>query len=304
MRWGVVLALLAGFGGRAAAQAPGVAVYEQGRNETQYEARISETARGLFRTGQAVKVQAVREQLKRKTCRLELPRAHEVRLGSRELYAAARRSHLRVGWAYTCTRCEDWHLNLAGGYLITTNGAAATCYHVVRPDREARDGCLVAADEAGRVWPITEVLAADRPSDSCVVQVGGVGFKPLPLNTNVYPGDAAFCYSDPLDRRGFFSSGIVNRFFRLPGRSTVTARRGAAHAPTRIDLSTDWAPGSSGSAVLDEYGNAMGHVSSISVISEEDQVDAGGVAAPCPAVITFHEAVSARDVLSLIRPAR
>ena len=36
----------------------------------------------------------------------------------------------------------------------------------------------------------------------------------------------------------------------------------------RLNVSTDWAPGSSGAAVLDERGNVIGHVSTISPMSE------------------------------------
>ena len=59
-----------------------------------------------------------------------------------------------------------------------------------------REGCLVAVDEAETVLPVAEVLAANRDSDACIVRVAGAGFRPLPLNTKVYPGDTAYCYSD------------------------------------------------------------------------------------------------------------
>ncbi len=126
------------------------------------------------------------------------------------------------------------------------------------------------------------------------------------MNTNVYPGDTAYCYSDPLDHRGFFSQGIVNRFYQFPGRRPFSAPASAAYAPTRLDVATAWAPGSSGSAVLDECGNVIGHVSTIAAFGEGEPSDAQPSApAVQPAMIVFHEAVSARDVLRLVaRPAR
>jgi hypothetical protein len=258
----------------------------------------------MFTAGDTIRLAQVKEQLKRASCQLELPPASATRLSAREICTAARRSHLRVGWSYFCSKCEDWHVNLAGGYLLTTNGAVATCYHVVQPVHEIRDGCLVAADEDGKVFPVKEILAANRYSDACILRVEGTNFRALPLNTNVHPGDVAYCYSDPLDQRGYFSDGIVNRFYQFPGRRPFSAPASASYSPTRLNVSTDWAPGSSGSAVLDECGNAIGHVSTIATVSEEEDVEAGVLRFPGPTMIVFHEAVAARDVLLLIRPPK
>jgi len=289
----------------APAQAPDVPLSKQGRWESQQEDAITSASRELFDAGRAVKLAVVKEQLKRPFCELDLPRASATKLSAREICVLARSSHLRVGWAYLCDRCDQWHVNLAGGYLLTTNGAVATCYHVVQPDRDMKDGCLVAADTTGKVFPVIEVLAANRYSDSCILRIAGEGFKPLALNTNVYPGDMAYCYSDPLDHRGYFSQGIVNRFYQFPGRRPISAPPSAAFAPTRINVGTDWAPGSSGSAVLDDYGNAIGHVSTIGVMSEEEASEPSE-SQPHPnpvlsAMIVFHEAVAAKDVLLLIK---
>ena len=67
-------------------------------------------------------------------------------------------------------------------------------------------------------------------------------------------GDSVWCLSDPRGERGYFSTGIVNRFVER----TVGDARGR-----RINVSTDWAPGSSGAAILDEAGNVIGHVATI-----------------------------------------
>ncbi len=109
----------------------------------------------------------------------------------------------------------------------------------------------------------------------------------------------------------------------------------------RLNVSTDWAPGSSGAAVLDQCGNAIGHVSTIAPLSESSRAprraprapvetpktpvekpDARnespapkpdpGSGTPAPraqpsdrfggaVLITLHEAVPARGVLALAR---
>lgn len=297
----VAAALLCGFACAALAQAPDVPIFKQGRRETQYDDQIRSISKELFRTGEVAKLTIVKEQLKRTSCRIELPAPRTAKLSSREICALARHSHLRIGWAFVCGKCDQWHANLAGGYLVSPDGVVATCYHVVQPGKEVKDGCLIAADENATVFPITEVLAADRYADAALLRVSVRDMSCLSLNTNVCPGDSAYCYSDPLDHRGYFSSGIVNRFYQFPGRRRFSSPESASYAPTRLNVSTDWAPGSSGSAVLDECGNAIGHVSTISAVADDEGSDSNETHTAGPTMIVFHEAVSARDLLRLIK---
>jgi hypothetical protein len=306
--FGLWMAILIASRAAVCGQAPDVPIQKQGRRQTQQEEEVSRESKALFSSGKAVKLAQVKDQLKRKSCELELPKPSTAKLSPREICVVARQSHVRIGWAYLCTECDDWHVNLAGGYFLNSNGVIATCYHVTQPEREIKDGCLVAVDDGGKIHGVVEILAANRYSDTCIARIEGEGFKPLPLNTNVYPGDIAYCYSDPLDHRGYFSQGIVNRFYQFPGRRPVTSPEGTAYAPMRLNVGTDWAPGSSGSAVLDEFGNAIGHVSTIATVTDEEVTDAPEKldrrAIAYATMIVFHEAVGARDVLWLIKPKK
>jgi Trypsin-like peptidase domain len=287
-----------------AAQAPDVPICNQDRLEAQSKTDIMDAAKLLISRGDVLSIAKVRKQLKRSSCQLALPEASTTRLPARDICVAARRSHLRIGWSYLCPKCGKWHVNLAGGYWLTADGAAATCFHVVEPALDLKEGCLVAVDEAGTVRPVAEVLAAKQESDACIVRIAGEGFTSLALNTNVYPGDTVYCYSDPVEHRDYFSAGIVNRFYRPAGSQPPGSRAAAAADTTRINVSTDWAPGSSGSAVLDECGNVIGHVAIISTFTGEANSKTQPAQAAKPTKIIFHEAVSARDVLRLIRPPR
>ena len=184
---------------------------------------------------------------------------------------------------------------------MTSSGAVATCFHVVNPGPGIREACLVAVDDQETVLPVTEVLAANRDCDACIVRVRGGHFRPLPLNTHVYPGDTAYCYSDPAQHRDYFSAGIVNRFYQCSVTRPAGSRSPSGVTLTRINVSADWAPGSSGSAVLDDCGNGIGHVVSISTMRDEPDSKAQDSHVEGRAAIVFHEAVSARDVLLLIR---
>ena len=287
----------------ASAQSPGVPIH----NPTLEVLRFTETtnaAQQLRLSGKAVSLAAVKEQLQRTACTLTLPSAGAETLSGRQVWERARAAHVRVGWFYLCPRCDDWHLNLAGGYALTADGAVATCHHVVRPSREIREGCLVAADDEGRLFPVTEVLAANRRADICIVRVAGAKFRPLPLNTNVSPGDTAYCLSDPLKEHGYFTKGIVNNFSQMPARRRRNGRSEPERAPVLMNVSTDWAPGSSGSAVLDEHGNAIGHVSTISAETDEPPRQTKARTNAPGTLIVFHEAVSAAEVRALIQPPK
>ena len=287
---------------QADGQASGVPVYHQDVN-AQENAELIAAANLLVKSNAALTPGVVREQLRRSSCRLEMPSPNHTKLTTREVCERARASYLRLGWFYVCTHCDQWRLTLGGGYLLTEDGAVGTVYHVVEPPRDLREGCLIAADDAGKLFPVTEILAASRDSDACILRVKGSGFVPLPLSTNVYPGDSVYCLSDPLGRRGYFSEGIVNRFFSLPERRLPYAPGAPLFAPTRMNVSTDWSYGSSGAAVLDQFGNAIGHVSIISVEGDES-APPGAAKETNPATMVFHEATSARDMLELLNQSK
>lgn len=276
------------------AQAPGVKIVRD-RGE-QFEAMVKK-ANELRETGSLLSIGDVTNQMPRTVCELKLPRPATKPLADREIWQRSREAHVRVGWHYLCKKCSKWHQNLAGGYFITADGVIATCYHVVEPGDDLREGYLVAGTEDGKLFPVTEVLAADATSDAAIIRAKVDGtVKPLALNTNVAPGDAAWCYSDPLGRSSYFSKGMVNRFFIQPRKQhTETAR---------MEVSTDWAPGSSGAAVLDECGNAIGHVSEISSASSGRGSGTNRTSSASSPMIVFHCASRAADVLALVKPAK
>ena len=132
----------------------------------------------------------------------------------------------------------------------------------------------------------------------------------MALNDQVGPGDVAYLLSDPGETQGFFSTGFVNRFYwKETGKHDPQTLEGVRDL--RINVSTDWSPGSSGAAVLDGCGNVIGHVSMISTLNRNaGPVNEGGpTTGPTQARVSFqsgstyvvlHEAVPARGVRLLV----
>jgi S1-C subfamily serine protease len=217
------------------AQAPGVPVYEARDSEKS----VGDTAMKLRKADKLVSDAVLTNHFSRRTTTLELPAPKRKTLEGRELWAAARAAHMRVGWHYLCSKCDQWHLSLAGGYAVTENGAVATCRHVVERPENFKEGFLVAADDKDNVFPVAEILASNPATDACLIKVDAKGLKPLPLSTDVGPGDRAFCFSWPLSQRGYFSEGIVNRFIsRTQRKSAPTGRPVPAARPSSTSAAT------------------------------------------------------------------
>ena len=240
--------------GIAMAQAPDVPIMP---DRVRSSPELIEAAEAARADGQLLSQEVVIEQITRQYVPTDsLPEPHSIPLHSREIWQRARTAYVRIGWHYLCNRCDNWHQSFAGGFFINPYGLIATCEHVIDPDRaNHREGYLIAATEDGTLYPVAEVLAAHTATDVAILRVAvDEPVEYLPLNVNAYPGDEAWCYSYPLQRAGYFSKGIVNRFHHMDIDGTEVAR---------LAVTTDWAPGSSGSAILDTYGNAIGMVSTI-----------------------------------------
>jgi len=283
---------------RLFAQAPGVPIMPDRIGASPALIEAAETARA---NGQLLSQEQVADQLKRESfSTTSLPKPHSIPLHSREIWHRARAAYLRVGWHYLCNRCDNWHQNFAGGFFINPYGLVATCEHVIAPQRNShREGYLIAASEDGTLYPVVEILASHAPTDVAILRVAVDKPVPyLPLNVNVYPGDQAWCYSYPLRRAGYFSQGIVNRFHY--------ENKDGAEVP-RLAVTTDWAPGSSGAAIIDTYGNAIGMVSTITPagtgrprtrIHRPQDEDPQEVLSD-PTAIIFRTAARAADIIAL-----
>ncbi len=295
----------------APAQAPGVPVYEEGRG-SQGDAAVLAQAQALRETGALRDYAELQAEMQRKpVCHLDLPSPHTRTLDARTRWQRARAAHLRLGFYYLCERCDDWHLSLAGAYAITADGAVATCAHVLAEMKGMKEGHLIAVTDDGQVLPVTTVLAYSSGTDCAIVRVAAPQpLTPLPLAADTMPGDAVWCFSDPVDKRGYYSEGIVSRFVRRPflrKRERAALPEGTPlPRPVWVETTTDWAPGSSGSALIDAAGNAVGHVSEIEPVLEDPRPRAKAKAKTEPALpratqIIFHQAIAAGEVRALIR---
>lgn len=247
---------------------------------------LLEIAGKMVTSGKFLDHTAVKEQLKQpKPERVALQTESTEAKSSRDIARLARTAHLRAGWYFRCTRCDKMHLNLGGAYAVAPD-VIATANHVIAPPDTLKEGWLIVADENNEIFTTTAILGSDARSDAALVRVVAGGLKPLPLRGDVELGEPAYCFSDPLKHRGYFSAGIVNRLFSNDAKEDPSSQR--------LNVSTDWAQGSSGSAVLDENGNVIGHVARIQTFNSNPPPSTG-------TTLVMHEAIPAKTVLNLVK---
>jgi hypothetical protein len=296
--------LLLAFVHASPAQAPGVPIYDEPQEDgiTAEDVALLQRAAALRAEGRLLALPAIQAQSKRSSCNLELPAPKKLPLDGVAVWRVARGAYVRIGYYYLCGECDDWHLDFAGGYAIAAGGVVATAQHVIDPsDRGIKEGYLVCVDEQGVMHPVEEILASNPLTDVAIVRTAAVGLLPLSLRVDVFPGEPAYVYSDPMHTRGFFSAGIVNRFVREHVQGSKSTR-------IVMNVSTEWAPGSSGAAVLDAFGNAIGHVAAIATHGDEDELPPGPAedgqssSARWQTFMVLHYATRAHDLLALVKP--
>ena len=247
---------------------------------------LLEIAGKVVTSGKFLDHTAVKDQLRQpKPERIALQTESTEAKSSRDIAKVARTAHLRAGWYFRCTRCDKMHLNLGGAYAVAPD-VIATANHVIEPPATLKEGWLIVADENSEIFTTSAILGSDAKSDAALVRVVAGGLKPLPLRGDVELGEPAYCFSDPLKHRGYFSAGIVNRLFSTDAKDDPSSQR--------LNVSTDWAQGSSGSAVLDENGNVIGHVARIQTFNSNPPPSTG-------TTLVMHEAIPAKTVLNLVK---
>ena len=280
--------------GSLRSEGQGVPVY-QADQEVSEDPLLRKRVEELYSQGLSLPISVAKEQLSRGSCQLSLPQPHDRPMEGRSLWSAARKSFVRVGYYYLCKGCKRWRLDLSCGFFLTEDGAVATAYHVLVQNRAMSKGCLIVVDDEGIVYPVAAIAAANKTSDVCILRVKATGkTSPLPLSEDARPGDRVFCFSDPMGERSYFSAGIVNRLAEL------AKQENGGTAPFVLDVSTDWAPGSSGAAVIDECGNAIGLVSTILALQNDEEGVHSKREHSTVTWMVLHEAVSAREVKALI----
>ena len=248
---------------------------EEWIDDQKLQQTLMEGAVALIEAGRAPEVSEVAKGLATPACELDLlddaapatepPAAGHAapakgRVESEALYEQARKSVVVVGSAYKCTRCTNWHLNGATGFMLTADGALVTNYHVVdQADKRA----LVAMTSDGRVFPVVEALARDEKTDVAILRLEPVDqhgekatFSPARLAEKSRVGQSVRVVHHADGRYYTLTEGIVSRRY-------TDRHRGGSRWMT---ITADYAKGSSGGPLFNDAGEVIGIVASTSSV--------------------------------------
>ena len=148
---------------------------------------------------------------------------------------------------------EDRELKAATAFFLTPDGIAVTNHHSLE-DAESAMVTLI----TGEVFPVEGVLWSNEEADLAVIRVSRTvsdGLYTVPAfacltivpSTDAYPGDVVYALGNPLGLGLSISSGVISAKERSVTLSDL---------PTIIS-SADISTGSSGGALLNEYGHVI-----------------------------------------------
>lgn len=218
---------------------------------------FAEELGGMLEAGKLMKPDEVKGQLaplRRTNLELARPRGREREPD--ELYREALKSVVQVGRVFKCGKCEHWHESTAGGFVIHEEGYIATNFHVMQSAAERSGEGMGVRLPDGRVVAIKRIVASDKANDLAVVQVDATDLIPLRIADDIDIGDPVFVLSHPEGIFNTFTEGMVSNKVRRPGPP-----RGRRSVP-ELNITADFAKGSSGSPVLNNCGELVGMVRS------------------------------------------
>lgn len=257
---------------------------------------IADRAQAIRDDGKVTHTAALAAQLDRPSCSVELPKAisnSSRALRSDEIYAQCVPGVLVLATVGNCPdpNCRyPGHLVIkatATAFALTGDGVCVSNQHVFEEEGGGDDvQFMVVATAHGVVYPVMEVLAADRRSDTAIFRIDTRGdhLSPIALRGGAPVGTAVAVISHPEEHRYTMTTGMIARRAMMRGGLSGGVNRGEASRPfhtphpvapdqpiepeatasdgltAALEITAEYAIGSSGGPVLDDRGNAVGMV--------------------------------------------
>ena len=134
---------------------------------------------------------------------------------------------------------------MATAWAVAADGVLVTNSHVF--DEVEENEHYGAMSHDGKVYPLVDILAIDKTADIAVVKIDAAGLTPLPLAAKpAKVGARVAVLGHPGDRYYTFTVGHVTRYSSTKEENDKISRW--------MSIDAEYAYGSSGSPVVNEYG--------------------------------------------------
>jgi serine protease Do len=220
---------------------------------------LEAAAEALVSTGQAVPVEKLLAATGVVPAKIDLlPRA-ERPLSAQEIYERVRPAVVVMATLEPDPDTGEDELTLASGFVIHPSGVIVTNFHVVdAPEAPV----LVALTAAGRVFPVTKILAVSPAADIAICRVEGAADLPaLSLVADARPGQRLHALSHPDGVFWSLTEGILSRY---------SSHREDGQTMRMFTTTADFAVGSSGGPLVDDFGNVVGMVTSTRAVYSQE----------------------------------
>ena len=283
---------------------------------------IADRAQTIRDTTQPTSAKGLTAQLDRENAEIDLPDAVVKGRSLRpdEIYQERLPSVLVLA---TIGACKDdqcpWPghpvvSSTATAFALTAGGVCVTNYHVFEEPDD--DEFMVVCTASGVVYPVEEILAATRHDDVAIFRIDTRGdkFVPAPLRRDAPIGAPVAVISHPERHFYTMTTGAIAR--RSVRRGDITGPHPSRRSPPKaappempitvpnperltaaLEITAEYALGSSGGPVLDEWGNAVGMVCATDTLyaEPEKKLEPQAVVRTC---------VPAESILRLLAPRR
>lgn len=193
----------------------------------------------------------LKKQSSRSLCSLVLPTENSQVMTPREIYQKALDSTVTIGNFYHCSskKCKRFHFDFASGVIIHPAGIILTNYHVFDSSKGKKLG-MAAATSNGKVYLVDEVLAASKDDDFVVLKLRNAdGLPAVPITSDEPVGNPVTVVSHPNGQFYTLTQGYISRY-KMKKNIPI------------MNITADYAKGSSGGPVFNNRGNLVGLVSS------------------------------------------
>lgn len=172
---------------------------------------------------------------------------------------------------YKATHREPAKVQLyATATALTEDGICLSNWHVfmgiIQTEEElpVNDSLTFVVTLKGDVYPIERILAYSKDADAAIFKIntGKDRLRSIPLGTTLQVGETVHTLTNPDQYAYYYSRGVVAR---------NTADHKIGPMGNRMEITADYAKGSSGGPILDDRGNMAAMVSTTHSIYARDQ---------------------------------